>query len=417
MTSSPKPRGVRFAVGTAVFADAVVAIGTVATLAVVARTFTVDDFGLYTVSMRIVGLLQAPLLIGIGITLPRRLPATATHQHARTLITSAFGVILAACFLEIAVGFAFSRQLANLVLGSTTYSGELRGASIAVAGSLIHAFAFAVLRGSLRFTAASTLLGTNIGVVPVVFAVASDTTTQLLVSIGLSWILLSTASIRSYLAFPSTSVHTIRSLIRMGWTRIPGDFALFALPALPPIYVLHASGPDAAGHVSLAVSMVTLTGALFTPLSAVLTPQLSSWQTDDQTTQVLSVFRRMRVLIAATLLLPVGGWILAPVVIPLVFGDAVLNAVPLIQLSLLGAPGYAAYVLIRSFLDGLSDNPVTSYLALFGLCVAIAMLTASRQLPVSASQAAIIALLTGFWTLGSLTYVFARRNLVEMEEN
>ena len=64
-----------------------------------------------------------------------------------------------------------------------------------------------------------------------------------------------------------------KELLRFGVQRVPGDFILMALFALPATIVAHKSGIRAAGFVAFGISMLNVIGSFFSPFGLILLPK------------------------------------------------------------------------------------------------------------------------------------------------
>src|SRR5664280_1885676 len=171
--SGTQGTGFRRLLAQSMVAEVVVVLGATTTLSIVSRTRTPVEFGLYAVTLRTVGLLQAALLIGLGVNLPRILPVTDDEQERSQIITASV-IIAAAVGLALAISaLLLGNPLARAVFGSSTRTAELWALVLLLSGSLIHGLAYASSKGRLNFRRANVVLAVNLGLIPLFFALTT----------------------------------------------------------------------------------------------------------------------------------------------------------------------------------------------------------------------------------------------------
>jgi hypothetical protein len=233
-------------------AEVVVVHGATATLSIVSRTGKPVDFGLYTITFRTVGLLQAPRLIGLGVTLPHILPVTGDEQERSQIITAAVTIVAAIRLTLATFSLLISGPLACVIFGSPIRTSEFWALTLLLTGSLIHGLAYASSKGRLNFRTANVVLAVNLGLIPPVLGDGDPrcrfTGHMHCSGLGplLTWFI--EASVGASAGSPAS--HRRAHLTRL--RRIPGEFALFRLTAAPLLLVLHRVGLVETGQVSLA---------------------------------------------------------------------------------------------------------------------------------------------------------------------
>jgi O-antigen/teichoic acid export membrane protein len=197
-------------------------------------------------------------------------------------------------------------------------------------------------------------------------------------------------------------------LLRFGLPRVPGEFALVGLFAIPSLLAVRAHGVIEAGQFSAALSVLTMAAGTFAPVGLVVLPRASA----QVATGDLAGLRHLvlRILGGGILLAAIGvaiGEILIPPFIRWYFGEAFLPAVPYFRAVLLGAIPYAVYILMRSILDALDVRAVNSRNLIVTLCVAVILCLVNRSLLWMSGSIVASLILLGSLTLRD-TYVRLR---------
>jgi O-antigen/teichoic acid export membrane protein len=345
-------------------------------------------FGEYALSRRAINLLYLPLVLGLGIAAPRYIAivrAGALPEYAQssfviaTLSAGLIPVFAVVLLLNLAPASA-----AVLLFGTGSLAHLVPPSTAALAGAAMHGMAYAIYRGQLRMAYANTLQLLNFAIVPVtVFAFADRGAAFVLLATGIAWVTFSGLALLHVLISERTDWRGIvslrqhlRVLLRFGVPRVPGEFALVGLFAIPALIAVRAHGVVVAGQFSAAMSILTIVAGVFAPVGLVILPRVSA----QAATGDLAGVRRLvlRILVGGILLAAGGvlaGEMLLPFFVRWYFGDAFTPAIPVFRACLLGAIPYAAYVLMRNILDALdvkainSRNLIVSLAALSALCL------------------------------------------------
>ncbi len=396
-------------------AEVVVVLGAAAALSIVSRTRTPVEFGLYAVTLRTVGLFQAPLLVGLGVSLPRILPVTSDERERSQSITAAVTIVATIGLTLALCSVLMGDLLVRTIFGSSAGKPELWALVLLLSGSLIHGVAYASSRGRLNFRTANIVLAVNLGLIPLASALITRGVVPLIACTGTGWLLVSLGSLRGQLVRPRALRQRVRMLISMGWRRVPGEFALFGLTAVPPLLVLHQTGVVEAGRVSLAMSVLTLAGTASAPFSAVILPHVSAWHGTAEQHRIGTLVRRVVLVVALTVPLTLIAQLAASFVVPFVFGPEARNAVPAVQLVLCAVPAYTTYVLLRSLIDGSTDRATTMNLACVAFAVFVVVAAGLEQVIGSDTTAVLLAAVFALWVLAILMLGVVRRLVMDMK--
>jgi len=346
-------------------------------------------FGEYTLTRRAVGLLYLPLVMGLGIAAPRyiaiaragALDGYSERSFARAALAAGLLPALAAVLLM----NAQPDWSAIILFGTTSLSRLVPPATLALAGIALHSMVYAIYRGRSEMGFANSLQLVNLGIIPVAaFALAPHDAAAVLATTGAAWL------VTSGLAFPhlffrehdsrtgiagtvSTMEH-LRLLLRFGLPRVPGEFALVGLFAIPALIALRAHGVVVAGQFSAAMSVLAMASGVFAPVGLVVLPRASAQAaTGDMDGLRRLVLRILGGGILLAAMVVVVGELLIPTFIHWYFGAAFEPAIPIFRACLLGTIPYAVYILMRSVLDALDVKAVNSRNLLITLAVLVSL--------------------------------------------
>jgi O-antigen/teichoic acid export membrane protein len=191
--------------------------------------------------------------------------------------------------------------------------------------------------------------------------------------------------------------------------RVPGEIALFGLFAIPPILVAHRVGISAAGYLAFALSLVTLAGSVFGPISLILLPVASELVTGGDLARIR---RHVQRLVPAALAVGVGLTALvevfADVGVRLYLGSDFRPAIGIVRAVALGIPGYVVFVSTRSVLDAVHHKAVSLRYAIIAF---ISFLIAELSISSGRVLATGLMLSTALSFLGLFTVVEVWRSL------
>ncbi len=368
-------------------AELVVMASGILVLKLAAQFLGPAGFGEYTVTRRAVNLLYLPLVLGLGIAVPRYISITLAGAmpgfSARSFGFAALTAGLTPVFLAMLLLNFFPGAASRILFGTKTLEGLVLPATLALGGIAMHLMVYAVLRGHRQMALANSLQLINNGIVPVaVFLISSHSAASVIATTGATWIAISGLALLAILVANGRQERStldvrkhLATLLRFGLPRVPGEFALVGLFAIPALIALREQGIVEAGHFSAGMSVLTTIAGAFAPIGLLVLPHASAQVATGDLSGMRNLVLRLS---AAGLALAACGVIVGEVLVPYFvrwyFGAAFVPAIPVIRICLLGAIPYSLYVILRNFLDALdvkavnSRNLVISLVLLVGLC-------------------------------------------------
>jgi O-antigen/teichoic acid export membrane protein len=341
-------------------------------------------FGEYVLARRIVGMVALPVLVGMALAVTRyvaSIRAGMARHTERTYILSAVAIVGTTCAATLALFNIFARPLAIALFGVATFAPIVRAVALAIAGSALHGLAYGAYRGRLAMARANTLQFINLALVPLgCFFVPELNPAEVIAFIGSLWCFIAVIALIDLLKHSGPSPASRaeirdagRELLLYGGPRVPGELALGALFALPVTFAAHLGGIVVAGHVGLAISVLSMVGSLFSPLGHILLPAISGVSTGVRLLRIRVALRQLLALcFGLTVLFVLGFELLAAPVLRLIVGPDFASAVPAARIIVLAAPVYVIYIVLRNVLDALHVRPLNAK----NLAIAVLVFTA-----------------------------------------
>ncbi len=343
-------------------------------------------FGEYTLTRRALNLMHLPLMMGVGIAAPRYIAIVRAGMSAQesqsafvfaSLMTGVIPALLVCALLNLV-----PQTAAVVLFGTSSLAHVIPAATVALAGVALHSVVYAIYRGQGRMANANALQFVNLGIIPVAaFMFAEGGAAAVLLAMGSAWLVFAgiaaihvvTSERLGLLGFGSVRSHAA-TLLRFGLPRVPGEFALIGLFAIPALIAVREHGIVVAGQFSAAISILTIAGGVFAPIGLVLLPRVSAQAAAGD----LAGVRRLvvRILTGGILLAGAGvlvGELVIPSLVRWYFGEAFMAAVPIFRVCLAGAVPYVIYVLMRNILDALDVKAVNSRNLIISLIVVVTL--------------------------------------------
>jgi O-antigen/teichoic acid export membrane protein len=365
----------------------------------VARRAGVAGFAYYQVARGVVSTVQPLALVGLVPALHRYLPRAG--RRIRLLARQAF--VLEVVLLNV-LGLA-TVALADDVgrLFGIGGAREVRATVVLTAGVCLCTVAMAALRGCGQVgpSVLASLLG--FGVLPLV---AFEVTSRMDVFLTLQgvamvavacWGIAGAGPRRAEQARATPRpAPVLRTLLRYGIRRTPGDVALPGLFAFPTFFVAGASHSAAeAGYIGFATSAITLICSVFGMLSPVLLPRLSGHAHEAEAAGRkfgAELAHGLKVLpFAAAGVAAVASAVLLVAATPVVrwyLGTEFAGADTVIRYGAPVSIPLAVFYAARPTIDALREAPVTAVLLVGSLAVEV-VATYGAALAMPAWQAAL----------------------------
>jgi O-antigen/teichoic acid export membrane protein len=407
------------AIRATLFAQLAVAAGTLLLLRLLAMGSGTEGFAAYSLVRQGVTLLSPVVTVGLVAGLPRSIAlgrATAGAPPAQAYLAAATVI----CALAVVAGAGFA-VLAPAVTASVLFGGSHATSLVAPFAALLCAtaafhLAYGYFRGRLQIGRCNALQVLGLGVLPPLLVVAipgSDVETLVLaIALGLGVLSIGAmlvAVVRGA-ARRSAVRSAARSLIAYGSRRVPGDLAQVGLFALVPVLAAHVTSLEHVAYLAAGVQIVAMLAVGLVPVGVVLLPTLAQTWVQDQARVARHVADLCGLAAHVALFAFIQLVLFADVAIRAWLGPPFEQAGTVVRVTVLGAPLFAYYLILRSSLDAVSVRSYNASSNIAGLAAfgGVAAILLSLELAQPAMCVA-WAFSTGIAVQGLLTMHFVHR--------
>lgn len=316
-------------------------------------------FSEYAISKRAISFAQPVLLMGLGVGIPRYIAYSSSNQNSKkpdAYFIGGFSALILAGIIFTSIFNLFKNKFGFLIFGNSNYAYLIFPINLMLLGLVLHSSCYSYFRGKLLILKANFLQLINLGIVPLFVFLIAETTQQVLLSNGLLWIMVSSVvliTIIRNLRFKDINIfHSTKELISYGIQRVPGDFGMAALLALPAILTAHISGVVEAGNVAFGISLLNMAGAVFAPIGLIFLPKASQIIANKDFDLLRQYIKKiLKITLVLTSLGLVFFEIFADIIIKLYLGKTFFDLVLTTRIIFVGSLAYTIYVAMRSIID------------------------------------------------------------------
>lgn len=216
---------------------------------------------------------------------------------------------------------------------------------------------------------ANILQAINMAITPIIAFAISNTTKGVFVTIGL--ITSGICLICLFIIVKNLDWHNIglrlglssgKELVRYGFPRVPGDFAMAGLMSLPAVFTAHIAGIRKAGYVAFGVSVLNMTGGFFAPVGLILLPKASQLiASGDLNLLKHYVTKLIKISFLLTVPFLIIFELFADRIIQIYLGNAFVHDVTgVVRGIMIAGVSHVIYVSLRSVLDACYERPVNA---------------------------------------------------------
>ena len=263
------------------FTSLLIALSNVLLYKLALITLGTSGFFEYSLSRRIIATVMPAMMIGFGVSVPRYVALYSGNREQYQLFTGVFMLLVGIGIFFLMISTALRRPLAYALFGDRDYASTIVPITFVMVGSALHAVCFGYYRGRLNMVVANLINILGMIVRPVSSMLLSKGSVESLFLIHGSIIIVISSIVFilsgkaiGFVNLPRNIKH-IKEALGYGVRRVPGDFALMALLGLPSIISVHVTGLEEAGMMAFCMTMVTVYGAIYSPVSTLLLPYVA----------------------------------------------------------------------------------------------------------------------------------------------
>lgn len=348
----------------------------------------------YALLRRSVSFILPLVILGLQVAATRFIAQIAVEKstsETKPVFFTAYISVMGMSLILVTMLMVFRTHVSWAFFGSEDYAYLVAPLGLYLVGFASHAMTYSYYRGMLQMRKANLLQFINLGIGAFVFFFVFDTLPAIIYATGIFWLVVSLFSmsliLRKTRLQKSVVANNFKTLLAFGLQRVPGDFSLAALLALPSYLTAHYFTFTEAGYVAFGISVLNIAGAAVAPLSLILLPEARMMISKKE----IKALKKITIKILKWgLLIAAGGLLLF-----LLFTDFFLTVylgtyqesmTPIIRIIALSAPAYMMYVALRSLNDAFykkAVNTVSLGAALVLFCILFFIFRDSFRLTLS----------------------------------
>lgn len=339
-------------------------------LKLAASLFDTSDFGLYNVVRRYISILNYPLLMGLGISIPIYLAKAFLSRELQakyvstaiswwiffTLGLSCFSLIYPGLITQIILGRGFEFLTWPILFGFS--------------GLYLYTILYGTYRGEQCFFRANFYQLIFAGLTPLIALYFSNGIVYrfFLIYSGFmfisNFVVLIDLHFRKLLIFPTIIELTNLSKIflKFGFPRIPGEFSLFGLMSAPLFFIAKYESLEIAGYVSVGFTLVQLVSSLFEFIGTLMLPKSAQLISEGEFLKLNHLVRlQTKYSFLSSIFISIIIFFNIDYFLFFLDKNSLLDHVGYIKLIVFCIPFYIIYLLIRNPQDSLSIKPINTF--------------------------------------------------------
>ena len=399
--------------------EAIVLVAFLFIYRLIAKQFGPEGLGEYSLVKRVIGFFLPLLMLGIWVGVPRYVAMTKNQAERSSYLKAGWLVVTTFTFIFLIFVNSFKEYFAKIFFGNISYVDLIMPFSFFLAGSILHTFNYAYLRGKLLVKIFNSLQIINLSLAPLAILLLFQNITidKLIGLIGIATFGIALFSslffIKDFLSNVSKEQfkESFKKLIYYSFPRFPSNFAMAGLMSLGAIFAAHFTSIEEVGYLSVSQQLLGAAGIVLAPLGVILLPKISNLISQERE----EIVRENVNFIIVTILycfifVSAQSLIFTDVVIEYWLGQEFISALPIMRIVFFSLVFYAFFSVMANILDAIKIKPLNTInifisLGAFLLMTGILFLFNFSSPIISLS----IAFAIGMICLGTLTYFSIRK--------
>lgn len=385
-----------------------------------------EGFAEYALSRRLAAFILPAIAVGSGVAIPRYIayystPGSENIRNPDNYFIAGMPILLATTLVFAFIFNVFKYKFAFFLFGDSKCAIFILPITFMLIGLVMHAYCYSYFRGKVLMLQANCLQAINLGFVPVLAFIFYKNITHVLYFMALICILIcifTAIFIISRLKVKKTKLTPyVRELFIYGIQRVPGDFAMAALFALPAIFISHFAGLKEAGGVAFSISLLNMVGGFFSPLALMVLPRASQVIAEGKIDLLKNYIARiLKVTLFLTSIFLVFFEIFVDKIIIFYLGADYLSLISLTRIIFISGFGYTAYISISNVINAYYIKGVDTLNAVISL--AFFLFFSAAVMLFKADYVYIVYIFTlAIFLLSILTLLTVRKILIKVADD
>lgn len=350
-------------------------------LKLAAITFDPYSFGLYNIVRRIISMINFPLLIGLGISIPIYIAKGKNDKmKISPYILTALLFWFTVTTLLFVVNIFAGRGLIVFLFNS--YTPELLPPLILNFSALyLYSILYAIYRGEQDFWRANLFQIVAAGLMPVLaIRFCDQSVLGFLLYLGIFWMSINLMVLYHIIkkgmlqnvSFSACKM-AFKDILWFGLPRLPGEFALFGLMAFPLFFIAKTVSMEKAGSVAVGFTLVQLVASIFEFMGTILLPKTVILISENRYSELgMAVKKILFISVIASIIISSFIFINLNWLLDFLDKGKFTSDISEINVILYCIPFYIIYIIVRNPLDAIDRKPYNMYNLVF--CFIVQML-------------------------------------------
>jgi len=315
-------------------------------------------FSEFSIIKRNLAYVYTIILLGLGIAVPRYIAIELGKKtkNENSIFIASLLIIGFLLFITAIITYIFNLQISFLLFGDKKYFYFIFPIYISILGLSLNEIVFSFYRGKSLFTTANILQIINLGFVPLFVFLFSKNISEVFLYSGMLMILTSSYLILKVISSEKFNWEKIKNfiptLLCYGIKRVPADFGLASILALPVIFASHSHDLITAGYIAFSISLLNLSGHIVAPIGLIMLPKISHLIGERNFTKIQEYVKK---LFLFSLIISILGTItyqfFAKEILNIYLGKVELDLIDISKHIMWGILFYPFYVTMRSIID------------------------------------------------------------------
>ena len=333
-------------------------------------------FSEFSIVKRNLAYLYTLIFLGLGVSVPRYIANEIgiNSGNENNVFFAALIIVILSLITTGVLFFIFQEKTSFLLFGDGNYIKFLLPVFVSIIGLSMHSIVYSYYRGKMLFHYSNLLQITNMGFIPLSVFIFSESIEEVFLYTGYMMSTFSLIVLLKVLFLEdfnfNTSLNFIPKIFTYGIQRLPADFGLASLLALPVIFTAHTQGIIEAGYVAFSLSLLGLSGQAVAPIGLIMLPKISHLLGKNNFIKIQYYVKKL--FIFSVLIAVIGTTIyqlFAKEILYLYLGEVELDLINISKSVMWGALFYPFYVTMRSIIDAYYVQAYNTFSILISLMV------------------------------------------------
>lgn len=360
----------------------------------------------------------------MGVAVPRYLSISNSQEEQSSFFTASLLLIAASFVVGALITVLFSSSFSIYLFGDAQMISWLIPLYLLTFGFIFHSLIYNYFRGTQAWLIANVMQLINLGIVPAILFYVQKDLYQVLIYLSVFYFiaflffLLYVNKQSVLVSFRKIKSTYYKELFTYGMQRVIGDILLGMLFLLPASSITSVSGYEQGGKFAFALMFVNLAGAMLSPISIILLPNVSKQLANNDVSILKKNHHQLALLgIAFGIVSYLCFFFMSDFLISDVFNRNDSQLVDLARGLFLAILGYSIYILLRSYNDAIDVKAVNSLnificFSVYFLCVKQPYMLVGNS---NYTQKIVLSFDIALTLLGILTYLTSSKRIKKIE--